>query len=90
MSETKRLARVARAIEDEICFQRNGYMPVTNGVDPIPFVLAIAEAAILAADGETASLKRLRAKRDDNLARLLDLSGPTGSGQDAASFRGVS
>ena len=71
--KAERLARVARAIDDEIFFHRHSFMPADGRDDPSAVITAIAEAALLAADGDDAALAARRATRDAYLAALLDL-----------------
>jgi len=86
MFKTERLARVAHAIDDEMFYQRHGFMPAADQPDPAPAVVAIAEVAMLATDGDLEALDRLRAMRAQYMATLID--GPAAeAGADAAVVR---
>lgn len=79
MFKTERLARVAHAIDDEMFYQRHGFMPSSDQPDPAPAIVEIAKIAILATDGELETLDRLRAMRAHYLATLLESE----AGEDA-------
>lgn len=72
MFRTERLARVAHAIDDEMFYQRYGFMPAADQPDPAPAIVAIAKVAILATEGDLETLDRLRAMREQYLATLLE------------------
>ncbi|MEG3089707.1 hypothetical protein [Sphingomonas sp. PB4P5] len=72
MFKTERLARVAHAIDDEMFYQRHGFVPAADLAPPGREIVAIAEVAILATDGDLEALDRLRGMRERYLATLLD------------------
>ena len=72
MFKTDRRVRVAKAIGDEMFYQRHGFMPEADADDlPEPNLLMVAQIAILAADGELEAIDKMRIQRDRMAAALL-------------------